>query len=693
MTLKTYRSKSVASVRVQLGGGLSALVRFAPEIEGGSKFETTDTALQAALEAHPKYGKLFGLESSAESGEDVTQPKVQYYVTPRHIPPLIPDEASATNQLADKDYVNEKVTTDSATFRGTYDTLAELEAVTGADNNDYGFVIDTDADGNTFFKRYKFNGTSWLYEFSVSRTDFSASEWAAIKSGITEGKVGKLDSLPTNEELANLLNGKENASNKVTELTQQGTDTQYPSAKAVYDFVKKETGKARETVVITATANTGDVSEDAVITVKVDNVVVGTGTGALTLAVEYGKQYVVECSRVYDYLTPAAQTFMAGQSVRNVTCAYTYIERDVITLDQTETDESSMITGDVQGDVIKAIRAASHLYLGTQTETGNQLICQLSDRDGTKYADGTTAAMDGTEGDQWLKLPVFWWKVIPGGTAAEDGSYDSYSFAFAFAGEPDPTWKKWEGDKNLLGAKKMYVTGGKGYSRSGIQGSANFTQAQGNSYASARGTGYRCVTWEWQWMMCILFYAWYGRMSSQAQCGSGSSSNTRTLGTKDSLGMTDTTSSNGNADNTKFWGIENWWGDLSEWIGNITSNNYVVTITDMNTGQSRQVSGWYQFDGTGGYASRFKVTQQLDFIPRAKNGTETTCYCDWVNGNTGSRVVSRSNYNANANGGVAYVNSNNDPSNTNANVGSRLAHRRTSSAVVSQDEKDAGQRL
>ena len=185
MTLKTYTSKSVASVRVQLGGGLSALVRFAPEIEGGSKFETTDTALQAALEAHPKYGKLFWLESSAESGEDVTLPKVQYYVTPRHIPPLIPDEASATNQLADKDYVNEKVTTDSATFRGTYDTLAELEAVTGADNNDYGFVIDTDADGNTFYKRYKFNGTSWRYEFSVSYTDFSAAQWAAINSGIT----------------------------------------------------------------------------------------------------------------------------------------------------------------------------------------------------------------------------------------------------------------------------------------------------------------------------------------------------------------------------------------------------------------------------------------------------------------------------------------------------------------------------
>ena len=42
----------------------------------------------------------------------------------------------------------------------------------------------------------------------------------------------------------------------------------------------------------------------------------------------------------------------------------------------------------------------------------------------------------------------------------------------------------------------------------------------------------------------------------------------------------------------------------------------------------------------------------------------------------GSRVVNRSNNNANTNGGVAYVNANNDASNTNSNYGSRLANRK-----------------
>lgn len=38
-------------------------------------------------------------------------------------------------------------------------------------------------------------------------------------------------------------------------------------------------------------------------------------------------------------------------------------------------------------------------------------------------------------------------------------------------------------------------------------------------------------------------------------------------------------------------------------------------------------------------------------------------------------MVFRGNNNANANGGVAYANANNDASNTNANIGSRLANK------------------
>jgi hypothetical protein len=52
-------------------------------------------------------------------------------------------------------------------------------------------------------------------------------------------------------------------------------------------------------------------------------------------------------------------------------------------------------------------------------------------------------------------------------------------------------------------------------------------------------------------------------------------------------------------------------------------------------------------------------------------------------------VVARSYNNANTNGGVAYVNANNDASNTNTNNGSRLANKKVRKRRVSNDEKDA----
>lgn len=116
----------------------------------------------------------------------------------------IPAAASAQNQLADKDYVNEAVRESAADFKGTYDTLQELEAVT-ADKNDYGYVVHTDASGNNIYDRYMYTGTEWVFQYSISSPVFSASEWAAIRSGINTELVAKLTALPDNVTLQQAL--------------------------------------------------------------------------------------------------------------------------------------------------------------------------------------------------------------------------------------------------------------------------------------------------------------------------------------------------------------------------------------------------------------------------------------------------------------------------------------------------------
>lgn len=434
-----------------------------------------------------------------------------------------------------------------------------------------------------------------------------------------------------------------------------------------------------EYVTVTATANKGDISS-AVVTIYDENdEELATGEGSVSLSLEYGTVYKVGGARVYNYLTPTTQIFTAEQIMRDVTVAYTYIERDVVTLDQSISDAATMLSGDIQGDVIKQIRANSHLYLGTPTTQegdteGTESICQLDDTDSRKYFDGTTAALDGTEGDQWMKLPVFWWKIEGVGTADASGVHDKYSFSYAIAGEPDPTWNKWEGDRNLLAAKEMTVKNGVGHSISGGQSTGSFTHDTGNDYAAANNVGCQEVTWEWQWMMCMLFYAWHNNTNSQAVCGVGSNSYSRTLGVTDALGMTDTTSQQATSlTSARFWGLEAWWNCKSEWIGNVTMSDYVLNIIDMNTKQTRQVRGFVQCGGTGGWSSRMRIDANGDFVPVAKNATDATSYCDWVNSNSGSRVLVRSNSLANAYGGVAYVSAYNAPSYTNAGIGSRLA--------------------
>lgn len=88
---------------------------------------------------------------------------------------VIPIQATAVNKLADKDFVNSSISTATADFKGTYNTLEELELQL-ANNNDYGFVISTDSAGNTVYNRYKYNGTNWVFEYALNNSSFTAAQ-------------------------------------------------------------------------------------------------------------------------------------------------------------------------------------------------------------------------------------------------------------------------------------------------------------------------------------------------------------------------------------------------------------------------------------------------------------------------------------------------------------------------------------
>ena len=97
-------------------------------------------------------------------------------------------------------FVNSSVSTNTANFIGTFNSVEDLEAYSGTvTNNDYAFVIGTDANGNTKYDRYKYTDAtdpaSWEYEYTLNNSSFTAAEWATIQSGLTSTDKTKIDNI------------------------------------------------------------------------------------------------------------------------------------------------------------------------------------------------------------------------------------------------------------------------------------------------------------------------------------------------------------------------------------------------------------------------------------------------------------------------------------------------------------------
>lgn len=113
----------------------------------------------------------------------------------------IPSQASSSNKLADKDFVNSSIATETAHYISNsgepFTSVAALEAYAGAvTNNDYAFVTGTDGYGNTYYDRYKASVSestvTWAKEYRLNNSSFTAEQWAAISSGITAVLVASI---------------------------------------------------------------------------------------------------------------------------------------------------------------------------------------------------------------------------------------------------------------------------------------------------------------------------------------------------------------------------------------------------------------------------------------------------------------------------------------------------------------------
>ena len=346
-------------------------------------------------------------------------------------------------------------------------------------------------------------------------------------------------------------------------------------------------------------------------------------------------------------------------------------EISTITIDQTNDDPATRVSGDINGDVIQYIRNNSHRVLAKKTADGVLTYCQLNDADSTKYYDGTAAALDGTEGDVFLKLPEFYYK----GT---EGNKVQITFSTK---QVNGEYVRWD-PNTLIGVYEAYNGSSKMYSRSGVDSTGNVSQSSWKTYATARGTGYQLVDWQMHCVMGCLYYAMYGNTDCQSSIGKGAYSYTESTGQTNSLGMTDTVAGgNGDSQSINFWGLENWWGNKYEWIHdyNNPANSLSATVNDPVNGGTRSLPILYY---GGKYPKKMKFGRYLDLIATTddpKNGSYNVGYCDyqWWPGSTDSepRVVRRSSVSSYTDAGVAFAGADYTASYTKSYGGSRLAFR------------------
>lgn len=129
----------------------------------------------------------------------------------------IPNQASATNQLADKAFVNSSIQ-QMAANRVTYDaqgspfptraillssqTYYHNGAVYTPDEHDYALVTADEGAPTPFTggqTRFEWTGSGWEYAYGINERPFTSEEWAAIESGVTAEKVAEIGTkLPMN---------------------------------------------------------------------------------------------------------------------------------------------------------------------------------------------------------------------------------------------------------------------------------------------------------------------------------------------------------------------------------------------------------------------------------------------------------------------------------------------------------------
>lgn len=425
--------------------------------------------------------------------------------------------------------------------------------------------------------------------------------------------------------------------------------------------------------------------------------------------------------------------------------------------------------GNANNNTLTWIRQNSHAYVSRYLGFSGLRLKQLDDTDRTKFADGTSATSyisnESGEFDVWLKfVSDIYYKTeayTPQNQSSPNKDYVKVTIARELpVGEDEKNWCKWSKYK-LVAIYEACQINNKLYSLSGKRPVNNISQTNSIARAKARGTNFDICDYDMTKLFAFLFYGYYSSLGCQQICGYGTKNDVsgtyypKITGLTDKLAMTDTTTVTGNGaespdedqikagtgsdiKSVNFWGIENCWGDISEWISNlqvmeafrtesVTNSNAALYVADYldeynsvvitkQTGEDKTYTSKSEFlqdyttagsrflsisdtnrnivrlidcgvtQNTGGYIKQMMFGTRADIIAKNYQGGTDTGFCDYGGVRSTGIVTHRSYGSAGPSGGVGYFSAWFTAGDAGSNVGARLLYNGDASTVYIIDD-------
>lgn len=261
-------------------------------------------------------------------------------------------------------------------------------------------------------------------------------------------------------------------------------------------------------------------------------------------------------------------------------------------------------------------------------------VGRLNKNNFAKFEDGTSADItSGSAGDVMIAFPRRGLKITTTGNYIDiKMTDDPNNVDFDYLAHTRGSVSK---DVFYIGAYKGIVSSNKLRSLSGSSPTVSTTLTNFRTYAQANGSGYELSCFHQLTYRQAMYILKYKNLNSQAALGKGytGGSAKQSTGATNTKGM-DYGSTSSSTERVKLFGIEDFWGNIWEWVDGMfcNSSRHILTGTDSfnNSANGYTDQGQAATGDLSGYLSKIQGTSGMGFLPKVCGGSSSTYYSDYA---------------------------------------------------------------